>query len=204
MFGENTYVVYDTDTREAAIVDPGMLSAEDRKAIDDYIADNELDVIQIINTHLHLDHCFGANYVKEKYGVKLSANVGDAKLGRELGDQIARFGGRGDLPGVEIDVNLVDGDVVEIGKGRLLVIQTPGHSQGGICLYCPESKFVLTGDTLFHRSVGRTDLEGGNASQLYDSIRRKLYTLPDDTVVLAGHMQPTTIGQEKKFNPVVR
>ncbi len=202
MFGENTYVVYDTDTLEAAVVDPGMLSAEDRKTFDDYITLKNLKLIQIINTHMHLDHCFGANYIRDKYGVKVAANSGDAKLGRELNMQFHAFGGRGELCGVDIDINLVDGDSVEIGRGRLLVIQTPGHSPGGICFYCPEAKFVLTGDTLFHRSIGRTDLEGGNSQQLYDSIHRKLFVLPEDTRVFPGHMDPTTIGEEKKYNPV--
>ncbi len=202
MFGENTYVVYDTDTLEAAVVDPGMLSAEDRKTFDDYITLKNLKLIQIINTHMHLDHCFGANYIRDKYGVKVAANSGDAKLGRELNMQFHAFGGRGELCGVDIDINLVDGDSVEIGRGRLLVIQTPGHSPGGICFYCPEAKFVLTGDTLFHRSIGRTDLEGGNSQQLYDSIHRKLFVLPEDTRVFPGHMGPTTIGEEKKYNPV--
>lgn len=202
MFGENTYVVYDTDTLEAAVVDPGMLSAEDRKTFDDYITLKNLKLIQIINTHMHLDHCFGANYIRDKYGVKVAANSGDAKLGRELDMQFHAFGGRGELCGVDIDINLVDGDSVEIGRGRLLVIQTPGHSPGGICFYCPEAKFVLTGDTLFHRSIGRTDLEGGNSQQLYDSIHRKLFVLPEDTMVFPGHMSPTTIGEEKKYNPI--
>ncbi len=202
MFGENTYVVYDTDTLEAAVVDPGMLSAEDRKTFDDYITLKNLKLIQIINTHMHLDHCFGANYIRDKYGVKVAANSGDAKLGRELNMQFHAFGGRGELCGVDIDINLVDGDSVEIGRGRLLVIQTPGHSPGGICFYCPEAKFVLTGDTLFHRSIGRTDLEGGNSQQLYDSIHRKLFVLPEDTMVFPGHMSPTTIGEEKKYNPI--
>lgn len=202
MFGENTYVVYDTETLDAAVVDAGMLSEDDRNTFDDYIAKQGLKLTQIINTHMHLDHCFGANYVKNKYGVSVAANSGDAKLGRELAEQIRRFGGRGDMPGVDIDVNLVDGDYIEIGKGHLIVIQTPGHSPGGICLYCPESQFVLTGDTLFRRSIGRTDLEGGDERQLYDSIHRKLFVLPDATVVLPGHMEPTTIGEEKKFNPI--
>lgn len=203
MFGENTYLVYDTDSLEAAVVDPGMINEDERKAFDSYITSNNLKLIQIINTHMHLDHCFGANYVKDKYGVTVAANIGDAKLGKELGEQLRRFGGRGDMPGVDIDVNLVDGDTVAIGKGRLIVIQTPGHSNGGLCLYCPESKFILTGDTLFRRSIGRTDLEGGNAHQLYDSIHTRLFVLPDDTVVYAGHMEPTTIGEEKRYNPIV-
>ena len=202
MFGENTYLVYDDSTLDAAVVDPGMFTDSERDEFDKYVGDNRLHIIQIINTHLHLDHCFGDNYVRDRYGVKVAANVGDAPLGLDLGAQIRRFGGRGDMPGVHIDVELTDGDVIHIGNGELKVIATPGHSQGGICLYCAEDHFLLSGDTLFRRSIGRTDLDGGNGRQLVESIRGKLFTLPDDTVVLPGHDRPTTIGEEKKFNPV--
>lgn len=202
MFGENTYLVYDTDTSEAAVIDPGMFTDAERAEFDRYVTSAGLNIIQVINTHLHLDHCFGDNYVRDHYGVKVAANAGDASLGLDLGAQIRRFGGRGDMPAVHIDVELKDGDIINIGNGRLLVIATPGHTRGGICLYCPESRFLISGDTLFHRSIGRTDLEGGNGRQLVDSIRRRLFTLPDDTVVYPGHERPTSIGDEKIHNPV--
>lgn len=202
MFGENTYLVYDTETKDAAVVDPGMFTDDERAEFDSYVASAGLRIIEVINTHLHLDHCFSDNYVRDRYGVKVAANVGDEPLGLDLGAQIRRFGGRGDMPPVHVDVRLEDGDVISIGKGRIEVIATPGHSRGGICLYCKDGNFLLSGDTLFRRSVGRTDLEGGNARTLVDSIRRRLFVLPDDTVVFPGHERPTTIGEEKRCNPV--
>lgn len=203
MFGENTYVVSDSDTGEAAVIDPGMFTDSERKEFDDYISRSNLKIIEIINTHLHLDHCFGDNYVRDKYGVKVAANVDDASLGANLASQLRRFGGRGDLPGVSIDVELKNGDIVKIGSGELHVITTPGHSPGGICLYCPQGGFLISGDTLFRGGVGRTDLEGGNGRQLSSSIREKLFKLPDDTKVLPGHDRFTTIGDEKRSNPYV-
>lgn len=203
MFGENTYVVSDSDTGEAAVIDPGMFTDSECKEFDDYISRSNLTVVEIVNTHLHLDHCFGDNYVRDKYGVKVAANVEDAPLGANLASQISRFGVRGDFPGVSIDVDLKDGDIVKIGSGELHVITTPGHSPGGICLYCPQGGFLLSGDTLFRSGIGRTDLEGGNGRQLLSSIREKLFKLPDDTKVLPGHDRFTTIGDEKRSNPYV-
>lgn len=203
MFGENTYVVSDSDTGEAAVIDPGMFTDSECKEFDDYISRSNLTVVEIVNTHLHLDHCFGDNYVRDKYGVKVAANVEDAPLGANLASQISRFGVRGDFPEVSIDVDLKDGDIVKIGSGELHVITTPGHSPGGICLYCPQGGFLLSGDTLFRSGIGRTDLEGGNGRQLLSSIREKLFKLPDDTKVLPGHDRFTTIGEEKRSNPYV-
>lgn len=203
MFAENTFVVSDSDSREAVVVDPGMFTQAERKEFDDYIESNSLKIIQVVNTHLHLDHCFGDNYVRDRYGVKVAANIGDAPLGADLGTQIRRFGGRGDFEGVSIDVELRDGDTIRVGSDLLKVIETPGHSRGGICLYCKDGKFLIAGDTLFRGGVGRTDLEGGDARQLSASIRNKLFALPDDTAVLPGHDRFTTIGDEKRSNPYV-
>lgn len=203
MFGVNTFVVSDPDTREAAVIDPGMFTSDEQKEFDEYIESNSLKIVQLINTHMHLDHCFGDNYVRDKYGVKVSANVGDAFLGADIGKQIRRFGGRGDMPGVTIDVKLREGDIIKIGSGELQVIETPGHSKGGICLYCPQGKFLISGDTLFRGGIGRTDLEGGDQRELTESIRKNLFTLPDDTTVLPGHDRFTTIGDEKRSNPYV-
>lgn len=203
MFGVNTYLVIDPDTKEAAVIDPGMYGSDEQKEFDDYVKANDLKIIEVINTHLHLDHCFGDNYVKDKYGVKVAANIGDSDLGADITSQMRRFGGREAVEGVTIDVPLEDGDVISVGKSRLEVITVPGHSPGGIALYSPDGHFVIAGDSLFRRSIGRTDLPGGSQRQLIDSIRKKLFTLPDDTMVLPGHDRFTTIGDEKTANPFV-
>ncbi len=202
-FGECTYVVSDEDSREAIVVDPGMADAAETDRFDRYIEDNKLRITGVVNTHMHLDHCFGANHVKDKYGVPVRAHIADAFLGDTLAEQAMRFGMRSVGDNVVIDTPLSDGDHIVIGADSLEVIHTPGHSPGGICLYSPTGKFLLAGDTLFNGSVGRTDLPGGDARTLVGSVRDKLLKLPADTLVLSGHGPSTTIGHEKATNPFI-
>ena len=204
MFGVNTYVVWDPESSEAAIIDPGMIDDQERRALDGFIEGRKLKVTQLINTHSHLDHIFGNTYIKEKYGLEIKANPADAFLAETLPQQASRFGMRLSLRPQGIDVELHDGDTIFLGKERMEVLGVPGHSPGGIALYCPESNFVITGDTLFPGSMGRTDLPGGDYATLADAIRRKLLTLPESTVVLSGHGVETTIGNEKKSNPFLK
>lgn len=204
MFGVNTYVVWDPESLEAAIIDPGMIDDDERHALDSFIGSRGLKVTQLINTHSHLDHIFGNTYIKEKYGLEIKANPADGFLARTLPEQAARFGLRMPLQPQELDVELHDGDIIFLGKERMEVLSVPGHSPGSIALYCPESNFVITGDTLFPGSMGRTDLPMGDYVTLVDAIRRKLLTLPDSTVVLSGHGGETTIGNEKKSNPFLK
>lgn len=204
MFGVNTYVVWDPESSEAAIIDPGMIDERERRALDSFVESRKLKVTQLINTHSHLDHIFGNAYIKEKYGLEVKAHPGDAFLAETLPEQASRFGMRMALQPQSIDVELHDGDTIFLGKERMELLGVPGHSPGGIALYCPESNFVITGDTLFPGSMGRTDLPGGDYATLADAIRRKLLTLPDSTVVLSGHGGETTIGNEKKSNPFLK
>lgn len=204
MFGENTYVVYDEDSREAIVVDPGMINEEERKALDGFIQKNDLKITGIVNTHLHLDHCFGADHVKTKYSSRMMAGSADAPLGESLPEQGRRFGIPNLAGPLKIDVNLKHGDKISLGKQNLEVLEVPGHSPGSIALYSPEQKFVIVGDALFEGSIGRTDLPGGSQRQLVDSIKNHLLTLPDDVVVLSGHGNPTTIGQERLHNPYLQ
>lgn len=201
MFGVNTYLAIDEATKETAVIDPAMTDPNEEKRFDVYVRDNGLKIIEIINTHLHLDHCFGENYVKDKYGVPVAAHLDDEPLAMNLDAQRAKFG----LPPMgeklHIDVSLKDGDIIKIGNSELKVIHVPGHSPGGIALYYPEGNLLFSGDSLFKGSVGRTDLLGGNHAQLISSIKSKLMTLPEHTRVLPGHEGPTTIGDEKQYNP---
>lgn len=203
MFGVNTYLITDKDTGDTAVIDPGMIDAAEKREFDDYVSANNLKITQIINTHLHLDHCFGDNYVRDKYGVKVAANINDQPLGDDIPAQMARFGGRIKADPVKIDVALKDGDIIKIGSSELRVITTPGHSPGGISLYSAEGSFLISGDTLFRFGVGRTDLPGGDHNTLIKSIREKLMTLPDDTKVLPGHDRFSTIADERRHNPYI-
>lgn len=153
---------------------------------------------------MHLDHCFGANAVSRRYGAPIAASAADAILGVSIVGQATRFGIY--LPedeAVRASVELSDGDNVAFGAQTLKVIAVPGHSMGGIALYSAEGNVVFTGDSLFNRSIGRTDLPGGNARQLVESVRTKLLTLPDSTLVLPGHGPSTTIADERLYNPYV-
>ena len=203
MFGVNTYLITDKDTGDTAVIDPGMIDAAEKREFDDYVSANNLKITQIINTHLHLDHCFGDNYVRDKYGVKVAANINDQPLGDDIPAQMARFGGSIKADPVKIDVALKDGDIIKIGDSELRVITTPGHSPGGISLYSAEGGFLISGDTLFRFGVGRTDLPGGDHNTLIKSIREKLMTLSDDTKVLPGHDRFSTIADERHHNPYI-
>ncbi len=204
-FGVNTFVISDSDTSEAMVIDPGMTSAHEQKLFDDYIAANNLRITQIVNTHLHLDHCFGDNYVRNKYGVKVAAHADDAPLGASLQRQAAQFGMMWpDNTPVSIDVPLKDGDKITLGAYTFTVLHVPGHSPGGIALYCPEGKLAIVGDSIFRGAIGRTDLPGGNHATLIASLKNKILTMPDDTDLLPGHDQFTTVAQEKAHNPFIR
>lgn len=202
-FGVNTYVIWDEATRLAMVVDPGMTDASERELFDKYITDNGLVIRHIVNTHMHLDHVFGNNYVRDKYGVKIAANTADATLGSSVDGQAAMFGIR--VPetfNTEADIALREGDVLTLGDYTFKVIEVPGHSPGGIALYCPQGEFAVVGDSIFAGSIGRTDLPGGDHAALIDALRTKILSLPDNTRLLTGHDMSTTVAREKT-NPYI-
>ncbi len=201
MFGVNTYIIWDKDNRDAFVIDPGMISNEDKRVFDTYIQDNNLNVCCIINTHQHLDHTFGDLYVKEKYSCPIKAHIGDHYLGQHLTGQARMFGIYEEFEPINIDEELKEGDILPLGNENIQVIHVPGHSPGSILLYAPNSKILISGDVLFKQSIGRTDLTGGNYDQLITGINSKLMNLPHDTIVYPGHGPQTTIGYEITYNP---
>lgn len=200
-FGENTYVIWDASSQEAAIVDPGMVNPEETDLIEDLIATHRLSVRYILLTHAHVDHTFGIDILKDKYHAPVLAHKADLPLGQMRGQQAEMFNLPMKLGPVEIDRFISASTHLQLGNERIEVIETPGHSPGGVCYYVPESSFILTGDTLFQGSIGRTDLPGGNHNTLLRSISTGLFNLPDNTVVYPGHGPATTIGKEKRTNP---
>lgn len=201
LFGINTYLIFDPDTKECAIVDPGMSTLEEEKAIEDFIAEKGLTLTQIINTHLHIDHVAGIPFLREKYGAPLLAHEGDKFLGEGIDQQARMFGLNMNIGEIEVSEYIKAGDKIKIGNGELEVISVPGHSKGSVALYDPKGGYLISGDALFKGSIGRTDLPGGNYRELIDSIENELLTLPDETVVLPGHGPASTIGEEKQSNP---
>lgn len=202
-FGENTYLIWDETSGEAAVVDPGMVNDEENATVEQFIAERKLKMKYVLLTHAHIDHTFGIDWIVERYDIPVLAHKADVPLGQMRGQQAQMFHLPLSLGPVEIGRFVSDNEVLHLGKEDVKVIATPGHSPGGVCYYVPESNFVLTGDTLFQSSIGRTDLPGGNQRTLILSIRDRLMTLPSNTVVYPGHGPATTIGIEEEHNPYI-
>ena len=198
-FSENTYVLHD-ETGEAVIIDPGCYDKAELKQLYDYIETNTLKPVRIINTHAHIDHVLGVAAVKVKYNIPFSLHRIDEPLLKAVKTYASNYGfTHFDEP--EIDSYIDEGDTVTFGNSSLRILFVPGHAPGHVAFVHDEQQFVIGGDVLFRQSIGRTDLPGGDLEILLDSIRTKLFTLADGYTVYAGHMQPTTIGYEKKNNP---
>ena len=198
-FSENTYVLFD-ETNECVIIDPGCESPGEEDSLFGFIDSHRLKPVMVINTHGHVDHVIGNMALKQRYGVKVAAHA-DTKKDFIRAKRQAPFFGMTWKNGDELpDVNLEDDEVIKVGNSTLEVICTPGHAMGSISLYAPVEGWVFTGDALFCRSIGRTDFPGGSYETLRESIRSRLFKLPDDTTVFSGHGEMTTIYDEKNFN----
>jgi glyoxylase-like metal-dependent hydrolase (beta-lactamase superfamily II) len=195
----NCSIFGDEQTREAIVVDPG----DDIAQILEILARHALRVKAIVITHAHIDHIGGAAKLKQSTGAPVYMNENDIELRDHMDVQAAWL--RVSAPErTEIDTPAREGDVLRLGPAEFHVLETPGHTQGSISLWIPAENKLVAGDTLFQESIGRTDLPGGNSRQILQSIREKLYKLPEDAVVIPGHGGETTIGHEKRFNPFVR
>ena len=196
---ESTYVLHD-ETGAAVIVDCGVLYPEEETALLNYIKNNNLTVKHHLLTHSHFDHIFGADFVFRTFGVAPSMHKNELATYESAAAQMRSFVGNAfQLVTPPAGVLFSDGDVVTFGTHKLAVLSTPGHTQGGVCYYCKEENLLLSGDTLFYRSIGRTDLFGGNYEQLLQSIKQELLPLPAETKVYPGHGPATTIGEERQF-----
>jgi hydroxyacylglutathione hydrolase len=200
-FETNCYVVRrDEAATDCMVIDPGF----DPDNLLEFLAQNRLNPVAVVITHGHVDHIAGLAALRQQYPkARVYIHKIDAGM---LTDGEANLSA---LAGIEVetepaDVLLQDGDVIDEAGIMLQVRHTPGHTLGGICLYAESEGLVFAGDTLFADSVGRTDFPGGDMEQLIESIRTKLFTLPDTTVVYPGHGMRTTIGREKRANPFVR
>lgn len=199
---ENTYVLYNEE-RLCCIIDPGCYFASEEMALKNFIESNGLKPIFLLNTHCHLDHIFGNRFVAQTYGLPLHLH----RLEKQVLDYGPVSGQRWQLPFENYEGELKfleEGDTIFLGKDELHVLFTPGHSPGHICFYDKEARFLIGGDVLFEGSVGRTDLPGGDFATLEQSIKTRLYTLPEDVIVYPGHGASTTIGDEIKTNPFVK
>jgi glyoxylase-like metal-dependent hydrolase (beta-lactamase superfamily II) len=203
MFPVNCYVLWD-DTHEAVIIDPGCYTAEEKQALKSFIVTNQLEPKHLLNTHLHPDHIFGNPFVQREFGLAPEANQADEFWVEEAPKQSRVLGIKMPEPPVPIGHYLHDGDTITFGESALEAIHVPGHSPGSIVFYAARNNCLFSGDVLFQGSIGRADLAGGNFDELKEGICSRLFTLPNETIVYAGHGAPTTIGMEKAENPFFR
>jgi glyoxylase-like metal-dependent hydrolase (beta-lactamase superfamily II) len=196
----NCAIVADPATREAVVVDPG----DEPDRILEALSGAGLRAVALVHTHAHFDHMGCSALLKRITGAPILLHAGDRPLYQNLAAQGQTFGLTLDAPGI-IDRTLVGGDRVACGKGELEVIHTPGHTPGSLCFRMPgeNGDLLFSGDTLFRRSIGRTDLWGGSTPQILESIREQLLTLPGGLRVIPGHGDETTIADEGRKNPFV-
>jgi glyoxylase-like metal-dependent hydrolase (beta-lactamase superfamily II) len=197
-FAENCWVIGNRRTGEAVCVDPGDQPDE----ILAMARDMGVRIKYIANSHAHIDHILGVGVVREQTGAQFLLHAGDLALARNTASMARGWIGAQIPNPPDPDAFLAEGDVVSVDGLNLRVIHTPGHTRGSVCFYA--NGVVFAGDTLFAGSIGRTDLPGGDYDEEMASIVERLLVLPDETIVLPGHMDQTTIGRERQRNPYVR
>lgn len=197
IYAANCYIVFSDDTKAGIIVDPGG----DVGDLTKFINENNIDLKYIVLTHGHGDHIGGITELKNKYNIPLLIHEDDKEMLEDGNKNLSNTMAMGAIE-LAPDRLLKDNDIIEFGELTALVIHTPGHTKGGICLKIEDN--LITGDTLFKGSIGRTDLFGGNYDDLLKSILTKLIVLPDETIVLPGHGQSSTIKSERLSNPFLQ
>lgn len=202
-FQENTYVIWD-ENKTGAILDCGPFTSAERSEISDFIEKEGIKITALLNTHLHLDHCFGNEWAAEKYGVEPTANRLDVPIGESLQRSLASFNLQSDVKYRPVQHFVEDGDVIQVGQLSFTCLLVPGHSPGSICYYCAKEEVLFSGDVLFKGSVGRTDLPGGNTLSLLRGINEKIKPLPQQVTICCGHGLTSTIGEEIKNNPYLK
>lgn len=200
-FQENTYLVSD-ESKQCIIIDPGCYFEQEQEEIVDFIKRNKLDPKYIIHTHGHIDHALGTDFIKEKFQVEAAMHREDLEVFWRIADFGMNLGLEIKQPS-EPEKFIAEGDTIELGNTTFDILHVPGHSRGSIALHSKEEKTVFVGDVLFKLGIGRTDLFGGDHATLIESIRNKLLTLNEETVVYPGHGETTTIKEEKNNNPLL-
>jgi hydroxyacylglutathione hydrolase len=198
-FQENTYIIAN-EHRQCWIVDPGMSNATEENELVHFLEKHQLTPQAIINTHAHIDHILGIDFIAGKYGVPFFLHEKETPVLNNAGHTARMFGFQYD--GVQTAARYIqEGSPLALNEDVLQVLFVPGHSPGSVALYFPEGHWVISGDALFAGSIGRTDLLMGDFDTLINSIKTQLLSLPGATVVYSGHGPSTTIADEKASNP---
>lgn len=198
-FQENTYLLYD-ESGECVIIDPGMYTGNEQNIVTKFISENKLIPKLLLNTHCHIDHVLGNKFVFDTYGLLPRFHQGELPVITSVPAYSAPMGIQYEVSPLPATF-LGETGTISFGNSTLEIIFAPGHSPAHICFYSAEDGFLIGGDVLFYRSIGRTDLPGGNHNQLLRSIRENVFTLPGTCTVYPGHGPETTIGFEKQYNP---
>ena len=199
-FQENTYLVYD-DTKECIVFDPGCYGAEEKETLRDEIERRGLRPVRLINTHCHIDHVFGNRFVADHYGLPLEIHRDELPVLQAVDQAAALFGIAVPDPSPEPERFIEAGEAVRFGETTLRALFTPGHSPASLSFFSEPDRLLIAGDVLFHGSIGRTDLPGGDFQTLIDSIKDVIFPLGDDVKVYPGHGPETTVGYERQHNP---
>jgi len=200
-FQENTYVLYN-EQKEAIIIDPGCYLKNEQAILAEFISDNNLTPMLLLNTHCHLDHVFGNNFVSEKYNLTAHFHKNEQPVIDRLPEGGARWGVPCE-PYKGLVKYIEHNEIIVFGKDQFRALLTPGHSPGSLCFYHEKQDFMLGGDLIFKDGVGRTDLPGCNPLDLISSISTQILPLPDTLTIYSGHGPATTLGREKKSNPYI-
>lgn len=195
MVATNCYLIINKNTKEALLVDP----ADNALRISNVIEENGCTLKAILLTHGHFDHIMALNDLKKKYNVPVYAHEDEEDVLKQ--SSLNMSGMIGQIYTTQADIYVKDGEHLKLAGLDIIVLHTPGHTKGGVCYYLPEEKVLMSGDTLFHCSIGRTDFPTGSMSQLVRSVKEQLFVLPDDVQVYPGHDSVTSIGYEKQYNP---
>ncbi|MES2417430.1 MAG: MBL fold metallo-hydrolase [Bacteroidota bacterium] len=197
-YQENTYILYD-ESGACVIIDPGMYDGAEQNELVAFVKEKQLKPERLLNTHCHIDHVLGNKFVFDNWSLKPQFNKGELYILQAVAGYAPQMGMHYELS-PEPDTFLPESGIITFGNSKLELIFAPGHSPAHLCFYAKEENFLIGGDVLFYRSIGRTDLPGGNHQQLITSIKEKVFQLPDDCEVFPGHGQSTTIGFEKHNN----
>lgn len=202
-FMENTYVIWNSETKTGAVIDPGCSDDSERTKLENFIKQNGIKLNFLINTHCHIDHIFGNAFIKNNFDVKFLAPEEDVFLLDKAVEQAEMFAVTME-PSPNPDEFIYDGMSIDLDGIKNDFLFTPGHTPGEYSIYFEDDNLCITGDVLFKEGIGRTDLWGGDMETLLNSIQTRLFGLPDDTTIYPGHGDESTIGHEKTNNPFLK